>query len=243
MITHASVLGVNPRLNRIKLVSRVAKFICYLIFAYSSSLAFYRQWPPSWPPSFAHHDEGRIDLLIVISQIVVWFGYLRLARKPHFKDHSRLILLMVIFQFWLCIWYLIMFRETSLPGGVLQNMLMNLVPICIWIWYWKLARLFRHYERGRIFAAETICCIKTLGLLLVIGWLLGLAAEMMPDPALPPGAVVGGTVSQVYQMNFFSFDFGTGVNLGQFFIGIIIVLIAWIMDEGRKIQEEQELTV
>jgi hypothetical protein len=25
--------------------------------------------------------------------------------------------------------------------------------------------------------------------------------------------------------------------------GLLIVLIAWIMDEGRKIQEEQELTV
>jgi hypothetical protein len=26
-------------------------------------------------------------------------------------------------------------------------------------------------------------------------------------------------------------------------VGLLIVLISWIMDEGRKIQEEQELTV
>ena len=44
-------------------------------------------------------------------------------------------------------------------------------------------------------------------------------------------------------LGFFDFDFGTGINFGPFFIGVIIVLIAWIMDEGRKIQEEQELTV
>jgi hypothetical protein len=44
-------------------------------------------------------------------------------------------------------------------------------------------------------------------------------------------------------MGFFSFDFGTGINFGLLFAGIVIVLIAWIMDEGRKIQEEQELTV
>jgi hypothetical protein len=26
-------------------------------------------------------------------------------------------------------------------------------------------------------------------------------------------------------------------------VGLLIILVAWIMDEGRKIQEEQELTV
>jgi hypothetical protein len=44
-------------------------------------------------------------------------------------------------------------------------------------------------------------------------------------------------------MGFFSFDFGTGIDFGLFLAGVVIVLIAWIMDEGRKIQEEQELTV
>src|ERR1035437_5383877 len=38
-------------------------------------------------------------------------------------------------------------------------------------WYWKLAKLFQFYERGLIFAMETIRCIKTLGLLCVINWL------------------------------------------------------------------------
>jgi len=27
------------------------------------------------------------------------------------------------------------------------------------------------------------------------------------------------------------------------FIGLLIIFVSWIMDEGRKIQEEQELTV
>jgi hypothetical protein len=29
----------------------------------------------------------------------------------------------------------------------------------------------------------------------------------------------------------------------QFLLGPFVIFIAWIMDEGRKIQEEQELTV
>jgi hypothetical protein len=47
----------------------------------------------------------------------------------------------------------------------------------------------------------------------------------------------------MYRMEFFSFAFGWGIDFGPLLIGAIIVLIAWIMDEGRKIQEEQELTV
>ena len=41
------------------------------------------------------------------------------------------------------------------------------------IWYWKLARLFRFYERGLIFASETVRCIKFLGLLCALQWMLG----------------------------------------------------------------------
>jgi hypothetical protein len=35
----------------------------------------------------------------------------------------------------------------------------------------------------------------------------------------------------------------TGLPVFPLFGGFLIFLIAWIMDEGRKIQEEQELTV
>jgi hypothetical protein len=33
------------------------------------------------------------------------------------------------------------------------------------------------------------------------------------------------------------------LSLTPVFAGLMIIFIAWIMDEGRKIQEEQELTV
>ncbi|MEI9863261.1 MAG: DUF2975 domain-containing protein [Limisphaerales bacterium] len=36
---------------------------------------------------------------------------------------------------------------------------------------------------------------------------------------------------------------GVEITFGQLVLGLLIILIAWIMDEGRKIQEEQELTV
>jgi hypothetical protein len=81
-----------------------------------------------------------------------------------------------------------------------------------------LIRLFKLYERGSFFAIGNVRCIKILGLIVVGDGLIQTALEF-----LPPNKSV--EISN---------------NLA---LGLLILLIAWIMDEGRKIQEEQELTV
>ena len=113
-------------------------------------------------------------------------------------------------------------------------------------WFWKLARLFRFYERSLIFAFETIGCIRDLGVLCMAGWIfLSLHHFLYQppfNPTVPPGVKFTMT-THTYRLGFFSFDFGTGIDFGVLLAGVAIVIIAWIMDEGRKIQEEQELTV
>jgi hypothetical protein len=129
--------------------------------------------------------------------------------------------------------------------------------IVLWLWYWKLAKLFHYYERGLIFAAETIRCIKTLGYLCIINWAITYAfvgwVRLIPSRGVPmplPQHVQGFIIQVVqpteikpfFNMGFFTFSIG-GINFGLLLAGIAVVIIAWIMDEGRKIQEEQELTV
>ena len=130
--------------------------------------------------------------------------------------------------------------------------------IVLCLWYWQLARLFHFYERGLIFAKETIRCIKTMGYLCILNWLITYAfqvwvrfvpsrGEPLPLPKhLPQDITLHFTTSQVvepiFKMGFFSFSI-LGINFGYLLVGIGIVIVAWIMDEGRKIQEEQELTV
>jgi Protein of unknown function (DUF2975) len=116
--------------------------------------------------------------------------------------------------------------------------------IVLCVWYWKLSRLFRCYERGLIFAAESIRCIKVLGALFLWGGMFTAIIDALPKPP-PPILQSGVTLVQThaYHMGFFRFDFGTGINFGLLLAGAVIVLIAWIMDEGRKLQEEQALTV
>ena len=123
--------------------------------------------------------------------------------------------------------------------------------LLMFFWFWKLAQLFRLYERGMIFAAEAIRCIKVLGMICVIGWLTLVAVRFTPRPEPIPHNLSAdvhlvkavGVEKHYYRMGFFSFDFGTGIDFGTLFVGVSVILAAWIMDEGRKIQEEQELTV
>ena len=155
--------------------------------------------------------------------------------------------------------FCILFQPWTVPAGfyakvsVSRSAMLILYQIALWLWYWKMTRLFHFFEQGKIFAADTIRCIKILGLLFLAGWLITTLLHFFPMPMqdnAPPTPIVPGaawtvvkTGSHFYRMGFFSFDFGTGINFGQLFLGLMIVLIAWIMDEGRKIQEEQELTV
>jgi Protein of unknown function (DUF2975) len=80
-----------------------------------------------------------------------------------------------------------------------------------------LNRLFAFYERGDFFKAENIRCLKFLGVIIIGIWFTQTILELM-----------------ALQNNIESFGL---------VYGILIVFIGCIMDEGRKIQEEQDLTV
>ena len=77
--------------------------------------------------------------------------------------------------------------------------------------------LFRLYGRGVLFAAKNVHYIRLLGYWLMIDWILD------------------------YQMQSAFHDMALSIT--PVFVGLLIIFVAWIMDEGRKIQEEQELTV
>jgi hypothetical protein len=175
---------INPRLNRIKVVSRIVRYALLAMFVF-----------------------------IICLSCVTFLSV--------FKDS---------------LWFAVFFLGQQ-------------VVLCLW--YWKLAQLFYFYERGVIFAPETIRCIKILGFLCMIGCIFKFITRIFnqphPFPSIRSHLGPGITMKEIsvahFQMGFFSLDFGTGFDFGLLLAGVVIVLVAWIMDEGRKIQEEQELTV
>ena len=79
-----------------------------------------------------------------------------------------------------------------------------------------LSRLFFFFGCGKIFAIENVRCVRWIGLTIVLDAFAVFLEALM----------------------------NRNVFLGlQWLVGLFVVLLSWIADEGRKIQEEQELTV
>lgn len=132
----------------------------------------------------------------------------------------------------------------ELPVRVAQNLTMTtrlmalavsfittgVVMACVY----QLIRLFRFYEQAEIFTEQTVGCLRTLGRLLIGLFLAGIVQEPLMSVALtlqnPPG------------QRMLTFGLNSD-NLTVLLFGGVVVLIAWVMDEGRKLQEEQRLTV
>ena len=78
-------------------------------------------------------------------------------------------------------------------------------------------RLFWLYGKGIFFSAKNVSCLRFLGYYVIVEWFID------------------------YQMQGTQHD--VSMSITPIFVGFFIIFFAWIMDEGRKIQEEQELTV
>jgi len=87
-------------------------------------------------------------------------------------------------------------------------------------------RLLCLYEKGEIFSGANVSEMKKLGSCLAGYGILAVAANVI---------YAGGIIFPLVLLE--------GFVSPWIIIGGTIYIVAWIMDEGRKIQEEQELTV
>ena len=139
------------------------------------------------------------------------------------------------------------------PEGFAQRFLTISLDILlegfVFFWFWELARLFRFYEQGLIFAAQPIRSIKKLGVICLAGWLTMFVLNFMPRlsgvqfPKEHPG--ITEVVTFVPYDPFVSTPilFGRGFDFGLLVVGGTVIIAAWIMEEGRRLKVEQDLTV
>lgn len=88
--------------------------------------------------------------------------------------------------------------------------------------YRTLFKMFGLFEKGVLFTAETVRCILALGGIFIVKCLLAWTFQFF----FPSNRI-------------WSWESGAD----NLFAGVFLVAIGWLIDEGRKIQEEQELTV
>lgn len=103
-----------------------------------------------------------------------------------------------------------------------------------------LGKLFGHYARGEIFTADNVQQIRQIGVsafLFVCVWIYELIANALL------GSLVGGTPLEEPGLAVRGWGLGVPWPLGVVFTGIMIIVVSWIMDVGRELREEQDLTV
>jgi len=103
-----------------------------------------------------------------------------------------------------------------------------------------LGKLFSLYAKGEIFTAENVRQIREIGIsvfLFMAIWAYGLLTKIILGV---PGA---GSTVETQGIAVRGFGFGLPEPLTVVLAGIIIVVISWIMDVGRELREDQDLTV
>ena len=99
---------------------------------------------------------------------------------------------------------------------------------------YMLIKLFHLYENLEIFSNRNVVCLRNLGRILIL-WVI---AQLIYVPLIsivvtfqnPPG------------------ERSIAVSLGSadltaLIVGVTLLIISWVMDEGRRLEEEQRYTV
>jgi hypothetical protein len=113
--------------------------------------------------------------------------------------------------------------------------LASLLPVSVAVYgLGTLRSLFKLYENGIMFSSDNVRYFHRLGYV-CIAWVIANAVFTTLISAIitfgnPPGerAIVA--------------QFGTS-DMANLIIGAIVLLISWVMDEGRKLEDEQAHTI
>ncbi|MFZ4396533.1 MAG: DUF2975 domain-containing protein [Kiritimatiellia bacterium] len=108
---------------------------------------------------------------------------------------------------------------------------------------YHLYKLFGHYSEGDIFTAESVAQIRQLG----ITFLLGAGAQVL-------GVLIGWIIAwqcgiaptvpiKFDPSSLIPFTGGDSGAIGSAVAGSVIILISWVMDTGRGLREESDLTI
>lgn len=111
---------------------------------------------------------------------------------------------------------------TFIPAGVVMLILFFLI------------RLFKLFECNKIFTAENVRNIRRIGYTVLIGEIVSLFYHAAITALVSGTSGVVGTVTEI------KFDIG---DIATILTSFVVILIAWIMREGQKLQEESEYTI
>jgi heme/copper-type cytochrome/quinol oxidase subunit 4 len=113
--------------------------------------------------------------------------------------------------------------------------LVDLIPMVAIIYgLRKLEGLFLLYEKGLIFTEQHVRYFRSLGRTLIVWVGCDVVRNSLLSMVLTLDKAPG---QRIITVGLGSADFAA------IFVGIVVLIISWVMDEGRKIQEDQALII
>ncbi len=118
-------------------------------------------------------------------------------------------------------------KHAALAVSIIPTLIIMYILTC-------LIRLFKLYEKGEIFTLLNVKYIRNIAYALLLTQLVSPFYEAIMGAVLtwhnPPGH---GIITITFDQT----------NLGVLAMAFIIILISWVMAEGCKLREEQQLTI
>jgi hypothetical protein len=112
--------------------------------------------------------------------------------------------------------------------------IVSLIPMSIDIaGLLTLVKLFKLYEKGKIFTIDNVKCFRRLGYILIIWAFASVLYDMIISGVLTHTQIK----PLLFGMSLRSADLTTLI------IGGIVLVISWVMNEGCKLEEEHALTI
>jgi len=161
-------------------------------------------------------------LIILYPAIIIsmWFGLLSIP--PGYFSFSNLPIL-VDFN--------LLLPSIRLEACAVQMM----SAIIVMLEFYYLCKLFKLYANNIIFSLQNMILIRKIGYTLVAQVLVSvIAVQPLLSFTLTKNAIPG--------QGFIQTGVG-GDEISNLLIGCIVILISWIMAEGRKLADEQALTI
>lgn len=113
--------------------------------------------------------------------------------------------------------------------------LVSVIPMMVKMFVlYFLIKLFKMYEKGEIFSLNHVRYIRNIGYTLLIGQLIE------PFYQFAMGVIL--TIHNPPHHRYAAITFDQ-TNIGILLTALLVILISWIMAEGCKLREEQQLTI
>lgn len=111
--------------------------------------------------------------------------------------------------------------------------ILNSIPLILSLFVLK--SIFRNYQKGEIFTTANATQYRRLG------WLFFLDALLI-KPLSDTLLILAVTFTNPPGHRYLSVGFGT-FNMTALFCGILVIVMSWVMLEGSKLRDDQQLTI